>query len=54
MFSLLPGIRRAMQVFLAVLVVNQTFTLGDVDLRAYLLIDHRHVCFFFCVFNFHK
>ena len=33
-------------------VINWTFTLGDVDVRAYLFVDHRCINVFICVLNF--
>ena len=45
-FSLLPGIRRA-RYRLMYIVVNRTFTLAGVDLRAHLFMNHhRASCFF--------
>ena len=45
-FSLLPGIRRTVTLWLSGVVVDRTFTLGGVDMReqAYLLIVDK--CFY--------
>ena len=50
-YDLLPGIRKAMQVSLTV-VVDRTFALGGVDLRACFFIDHCCVNFTFTCFFF--
>ena len=50
-YDLLPGIRKAMQVSLTV-VVDRAFALGGVDLRACFFIDHCCVNFTFtCYFS---
>ena len=47
MFSLLPGVGGAW----LYIVVDRTFTSGDVDLCAHLFVDHCRISFF-CMFNF--